>query len=250
MKIIWTFTLLLIPGTMTSVGLAGNSGHKVNMTCTYDSNDKAKEKYFCKVLWSESTDKTNTEYEWAEVGRFSLNDNKRTAVFTIGDLRKRDSGPCGDNKSGINVCTEVDLTIILGSSLTIGLSVAAVLIIIGLVSFTVIYCMRRPNSASKMPKPGKGNSEAVPQTGFIYEEIADTRPHTDPDTGTKTVYATAQLPTTPSDSTKTVYATPGLPTNPSDSTKTVYATPGLPTTPSDSTKTVYATSQLPTNPSD
>lgn len=56
----------------------------------------------------------------------------------------------------------------------------------------------------------------VPQTGLVYEEIANTRPHTDPDTGTKTVYAIAQIPRTPPDSTKTVYATSKLPTNPSD----------------------------------
>ncbi|RXN37550.1 polymeric immunoglobulin receptor-like protein [Labeo rohita] len=53
-----------------------------------------------------------------------------------------------------------------GSSLIIGLSVAVVLIIIGLVSFTVIYRIEHKthgsDSASKMPELGTGNSEANP----------------------------------------------------------------------------------------
>ncbi|XP_059411038.1 hepatitis A virus cellular receptor 1-like [Carassius carassius] len=114
-------------------------------------------------------------------------------------------------------------------------------------------------SVSKMPEPGRENTEAVPQSLYIYEEIKDTRPHTgcktsqlptNPSDSTKTVYATAQLPTNPSDYINTVYSTPQLPTTPSDYITTVYSTPQLPTTPSDYITTAYSTLQLPTTPSD
>lgn len=61
---------------MTSNKVAQNSGHKDNITCTYDSTDKAKEKYVCKVQWSKCTVKEIS-------GIFSLHNNTRTAVFNV-----------------------------------------------------------------------------------------------------------------------------------------------------------------------
>ncbi|XP_058647428.1 uncharacterized protein LOC131549348 [Onychostoma macrolepis] len=258
MKIV-IFTLLMIPGAVTSISVTGYSGGVVNITCRYENKYRENAKYFCKMQKLKCSEliRTETKDEWFHSGRFSLYDNRRAEVLNVSirDLSLLDSGTyrCVFGQSGIYYYTEVKLTIISGLSLIIGLSVIPVLIIIGFVFAIVTFCKRRQaqssDSASKIPEPGTENSEAVHQTGFIYEEIADTRPHTYPDTGTKTVYATPQLPTNPSDSIKTVYATPPLPTNPSDSIKTVYATPQLPTNPSDSTKTVYATPQLPTSPS-
>lgn len=112
------FILVCFVGTMTSVSVAGNSGYKVNMTCTYDSNDKTKEMYFCEVLWSECTHqaRTNSKDECVDSGNFSLNKNKRTAVFnlTIRYQRKQDSVKNGGDKSIIYFCTEANLAIISG----------------------------------------------------------------------------------------------------------------------------------------
>ncbi|XP_016116678.1 CMRF35-like molecule 8 [Sinocyclocheilus grahami] len=248
MKIIWTFTLLMIPGAMTSMSVTGHAGGEINITCTYQEKYRANAKYFCRVQWSDCTDRirTNIKNKWFDSGRFSLFDDTRAAVFTvtIRDLSAQDSGTyycAADIRISKDSYTEVKLKIISvasctvtsisvtghsggvvnitckydrkytdnakyffsGSSLIIGLSVISVLLIIVLVLVIVALCKRHQahssDSASRMPEPGTENSEAVPQTGCIYEEIADTRPHTDPDTGTKTVYATTQLPINPSD---------------------------------------------------
>ncbi|XP_052473742.1 hepatitis A virus cellular receptor 1 isoform X2 [Carassius gibelio] len=272
MKIFWTFTLLMIPGVLSSISVRGYSGGEVNITCRYDREYTEKNKYFCRGEWKITCSeliKTDKENKWVDSGRFSLFDDTTAAVFTVTfrDLSERDSGTywCGVKKRGPDPYTEVNLIVESGSSLIIGVSVTLLLLIIGLVSFIVALCKKHqardkdPESDSKRSAPGTEKSEEVPEMPYIYEDIKDTRPQTDyktaplptnPSDSTKTVYATTQLPTNPSDSTKTVYATTQLPTNPSDSTKTVYVTTQLPTNPSDSTKTIYATPQLPTNPSD
>lgn len=101
------------------------------------------------------------------------------------------------------------------------LSVCLMIMCLYSVNMTIILLWRQRTSRSV---DSFSFSCQVPQTGLIYKEIADIRPHTDPNTGTKTVYATAQLPTNPSDPIKTVYASPQLPTNHSDSSNTVYTT--------------------------
>ncbi|XP_051771166.1 CMRF35-like molecule 8 [Ctenopharyngodon idella] len=173
------------------------------------------------------------------------------------------SSPISQNSqlSSTSDFTSASPSISNGLFLIIGVTVILLLLITGFMSCIMTlykkHLTRDPDSASKKSEPGTENSEAVHQ--MLYEEIKDTRLHTDcktsqllikPSDLCNTVYATPQLPTNPSDSSKTVYATPQLPTNPSDSSNTVYATPQLPTNPSDSSKTVYATPQLPTNPSD
>ncbi|RXN33112.1 polymeric immunoglobulin receptor-like protein [Labeo rohita] len=117
-----------VKGIMTSNKVAQNSGHKDNITCTYDSTDKAKEKYVCKVQWSKCTVKEIS-------GIFSLHNNTRTAVFNVSLKVLGNQNP---EKCAVDYI-EVDFFVNSGSSLIIGLSVAVVLIIIGLVSFTVIY---------------------------------------------------------------------------------------------------------------
>ncbi|XP_058647402.1 CMRF35-like molecule 2 isoform X2 [Onychostoma macrolepis] len=303
MKIIWTFTLLMIPGY---------PGGKGMIKCTYQKKFTQNTKYFCRgkmpktplIGWCSDLIKTKEKDKWFDSGRFSLYDDTTAAVFnvTIRNLSEQDSGTyqCAvDIRNFEDSYTEVNITVASppttpssittppislnsqpstsdftsdspsvsnGSSLIIIVSVVLLLLIVGLVSCIVTVCMKRQarakgsDSASKMPEPRTENSEVVPQTLYIYEEIKDTRPHPDCKTAQlptiTTVYATPQLPTSPSvewhkqcknqlptnpSDSCTVYATPGLPINPSDSTKTVYATPQLPTNPSDSMNTVYAT---------
>ncbi|XP_067258973.1 CMRF35-like molecule 3 [Chanodichthys erythropterus] len=128
-----------------------------------------------------------------------------------------------------------------GSSLIIGVSVILLLLITVFVSCTVTLYKRHtqdPDSASEISEPGTENSEAVHQT--LYEEIKDTRLHTD--------CKTTQLPIKPSDSCSTVYDTSQLPINPAVKWHK-QCNNQLPTNPSE-TRTIYATSQLPITPSD
>ncbi|KAL1281369.1 hypothetical protein QQF64_000172 [Cirrhinus molitorella] len=240
MKLILTFTLLMIPGAMTSMIVTGLLGGQINITCTYKEKHRENAKYFCKGLWFTCSDliKTVIKDKWVDSGRFSLYDNTREAVFTvtIRDLSEQDSGMyyCAVDKSGIDTYTEVNLNITAkqkpppsaspsssssstttippislkaqpstfeftsdspsvsnDSSVIIGVSVV-LLLIIGIVSCIVTFYKKHqaqakdPDSASKMSEPGTENSEAVPQMLNIYEEIEDTKTHTD--------CKTAQLP--------------------------------------------------------
>uniref|UniRef100_A0A8C1UE10 Ig-like domain-containing protein n=1 Tax=Cyprinus carpio TaxID=7962 RepID=A0A8C1UE10_CYPCA len=271
MKIIWTFTLLMIPGVVSSISVTGYSGGRVNITCTYDRKYKKNAKYFCRREWLTCFEliRTETKDKWVDSGRFSLFDDTTAAVFTVTfrNLSEQDSGTyrCGVEKPGLDPYTEVNLNVVTdvpnttsssstssvfkpsasvspdmskvfsGSSLIIFLVlVLLVLIIIGLL-LLFIYKKHQSRGIDSSSQTGAGKYEAVSHTGYVYDEIKDTH---------------KKLPTNPSDSSNTVYATPQLPTNPSDSSNTVYATAQLPTNPSDSSNTVYATAQLPTNPSD
>uniref|UniRef100_A0A8C1UD35 Ig-like domain-containing protein n=1 Tax=Cyprinus carpio TaxID=7962 RepID=A0A8C1UD35_CYPCA len=272
MKIIWTFTLLMIPGVVSSISVTGYSGGEVNITCRYDRKYTDNAKYFCRGQWSTCSDliKTDKKNKWVDSGRFSLFDDTRAVVFTVTfrNLSKQDSGTyhCAvDISLSEDTYTEVNLKVVTdvpnttsssstssvfkpsasvspdmskvfsGSSLIIFLVlVLLVLIIIGLL-LLFIYKKHQSRGIDSSSQTGAGKYEAVSHTGYVYDEIKDTH---------------KKLPTNPSDSSNTVYATPQLPTNPSDSSNTVYATAQLPTNPSDSSNTVYATAQLPTNPSD
>ncbi len=114
------FILVCFVGTLTSINVTGYSGHKVNITCTYDKTDQAKEKYFCKSLGTTCSEliKTEEKDKWVDSGRFSLFDDRKAAVFnvTIRDLREQDSGTyrCGVKRSGIYPYTEVNLKVISG----------------------------------------------------------------------------------------------------------------------------------------
>ncbi|XP_016117099.1 CMRF35-like molecule 8 [Sinocyclocheilus grahami] len=95
MKIIWTFTLLMIPGVVSSISVGGYSGGGVIITCRYDREYTVNAKYFCRGQWSECTDRirTNIKNKWVDSGRFSLFDDTTAAVFTvtIRDMSEQDS---------------------------------------------------------------------------------------------------------------------------------------------------------------
>ncbi|RXN35503.1 polymeric immunoglobulin receptor-like protein [Labeo rohita] len=92
MKIIWTFTLLMIPGVVSSISVTGYSGGGVIITCRY--------------------------YEgYTANAKFSLFDDTSAAVFTvtIRDLSEQDSDTyyCGtDISAKVDSYTEVNLNII------------------------------------------------------------------------------------------------------------------------------------------
>ncbi|XP_051723735.1 CMRF35-like molecule 8 isoform X13 [Ctenopharyngodon idella] len=124
MKIILTFTLMMIPGVVSSISVTGYSGGGVTITCKYDKGYTANKKYFCKGQWSECTDqiKTDKKNKWVHSGRFSLYDNTRSAVFTvtIRDLRELDSDTyyCGtDISAKKDSYTEVNLKVIRGQQI-------------------------------------------------------------------------------------------------------------------------------------
>ncbi|XP_042573163.1 CMRF35-like molecule 5 isoform X2 [Cyprinus carpio] len=119
MKIIWTFTLLMIPGVLSSISVTGYSGGGVSITCRYDRGYTDKYKYFCRGRWSNCTDqiRTNTKNKQVDSGRFSLYDDTGAAVFTvtIRDLREQDSDIyyCGtDIYAKVDSCTEVKLKVV------------------------------------------------------------------------------------------------------------------------------------------
>uniref|UniRef100_A0A9J7WYA0 Immunoglobulin domain-containing protein n=1 Tax=Cyprinus carpio carpio TaxID=630221 RepID=A0A9J7WYA0_CYPCA len=125
MKIIWTFTLLMIPGVLSSIRVTGYSGGGVSITCRYDRGYTDNKKYFCKGQWSECTDRirTNTKNKQVDSGRFSLYDDTRAAVFTvtIRDLREQDSDIyyCGtDIYAKVDSYTEVNLKVVTGQQIS------------------------------------------------------------------------------------------------------------------------------------
>ncbi|RXN37551.1 polymeric immunoglobulin receptor-like protein [Labeo rohita] len=117
MKIIWTFTLLMIPGVVSSISVTGYSGGGVRIKCAYDGGYTAYIKYFCRGEWSVCTDRIKTEEKdkWVDNGRFSLYDDTRAAVFTviIRDLSEQDSDIyyCGTERTGYDLYTQVNLKV-------------------------------------------------------------------------------------------------------------------------------------------
>ncbi|XP_016398981.1 uncharacterized protein LOC107732216 [Sinocyclocheilus rhinocerous] len=124
MKIIWTFTLLMIPGVMSSISVRGYSGGGVIITCRYDREYTDNAKYFCRGEWSTCSEliKTDKKSKWVDSGRFSLYVNTTAAVFTvtIRDLSKQDSDTyyCGVEKLGPDPHTEVNLNVVTGEQIS------------------------------------------------------------------------------------------------------------------------------------
>ncbi|XP_048064024.1 polymeric immunoglobulin receptor-like [Megalobrama amblycephala] len=118
MKIILTFTLLMIPGVVISMRVTGYSGGGVTITCGYDKYYTENAKYFCKGQWSTCTYKIKTKEKnkWVQENRFSLYDDTTSAIFTvtIRDLKQWVSGTyyCGTERVGPDLYTEVDLKVI------------------------------------------------------------------------------------------------------------------------------------------
>ncbi|XP_058628118.1 CMRF35-like molecule 2 isoform X1 [Onychostoma macrolepis] len=125
MKIIWTFTLLMIPGVLSSISVTGYSGGGVSITCRYDEGYTDNVKYFCRgqnpvtpqIGWCSDLIKTKEKDKWVYSGRFSLYDDTRAAVFTVTfrDLREQDSGTyqCAVDRAIItDSYTEVKLNVL------------------------------------------------------------------------------------------------------------------------------------------
>ncbi|XP_039503728.1 CMRF35-like molecule 6 isoform X2 [Pimephales promelas] len=208
MKIIWTFTLMMIPGVLSSMSVIGYSGGGVNITCKYNKAYTENKKYFCrgkmpknpKSKWCSDLIRTNETDKWFYNGRFSLYDDTSSAVFTVTlrNLTEEDSGTyqCGvDLTKGKDFYTEVNLKVLTetnphrttssytapaitsaspatGSPLTVSVCVFLLLIIAGLVLGTVTLCRRRRShsSSSKRSQVTPGNNEEVSCAGCDYKE--------------------------------------------------------------------------------
>ncbi|XP_016398979.1 polymeric immunoglobulin receptor-like [Sinocyclocheilus rhinocerous] len=130
MKIIWTFTLLMIPGVMSSISVRGYSGGGVIITCRYYEGYTDNAKYFCRgqkkiTEWCSELIKTDKKNggKWVDSGRFSLFDDTRAAVFTVTfrDLSEQDSDTyyCAVDISGIiDSYTEVNLNVVTGEQIS------------------------------------------------------------------------------------------------------------------------------------
>ncbi|XP_048051212.1 uncharacterized protein LOC125271222 isoform X2 [Megalobrama amblycephala] len=120
MKIILTFTLLMIPGVVSSISVTGYSGGGVTIKCKYDEGYTANKKYFCKGQWTSTCSdliKTDIKDKWVHSGRFSLHDNTRSEVLEveIKNLSEWDSGTyhCAvDISFADDFYTEVNLEVI------------------------------------------------------------------------------------------------------------------------------------------
>ncbi|XP_067296747.1 CMRF35-like molecule 8 [Pseudorasbora parva] len=126
MKIIWTFTLMMIPGVVSSISVKGYSGGRVTIKCKYDEIYKTNGKYLCRnvpLIICSDIIKTDIKDKWAHSGRFSLYDDTSSAVLTVSirDLRQEDSDTyyCGTDISiGLDLYTEVKLKVITDPELT------------------------------------------------------------------------------------------------------------------------------------
>ncbi|XP_050959453.1 CMRF35-like molecule 8 [Labeo rohita] len=186
MKIIWTFTLLMIPGVVSSISVTGYSGGEVNITCKYNKEYTANAKYFCRgkkpdkvknYLWCSELIKTYEKDKWVHSGRFSLYDDTRAIVFTVTmrNLSERDSGTyqCGVDRTTkkdsyaevkLNVITErnehqttsaespliTSSSPVTGSSLIISVSVLLLLIITVILLVIVTLWRRRQSHTVKL----------------------------------------------------------------------------------------------------
>ncbi|XP_026133387.1 CMRF35-like molecule 8 [Carassius auratus] len=118
MKIIWTFTLLMIPDVLSSISVTGYSGGGVSITCRYDRGYTDKNKYFCRGQYPGCKDliKTDIKNKWVDSGSFSLYDDTSAAVFTvtIRDLSEQDSGTyqCAVDTYLTDFYTEVKLNVV------------------------------------------------------------------------------------------------------------------------------------------
>ncbi|XP_048051297.1 CMRF35-like molecule 8 isoform X2 [Megalobrama amblycephala] len=125
MKIILTFTLLMIPGVMTYMSITGYSRGGVTIKCKYEKKYTQKTKYFCRgqkpdklqIGWCSDLIRTEEKNKWVQKDRFSLYDDTRSAVFTvtIRDLSERDSGTyycAADIPKEIDFYTEVKLNVL------------------------------------------------------------------------------------------------------------------------------------------
>ncbi|XP_048067024.1 polymeric immunoglobulin receptor isoform X2 [Megalobrama amblycephala] len=112
MRIILTFTLLMIPGVVSSISVTGYSGGGVTITCKYKTKYEQNEKSFCRGDQSSTCSETKDDS-----GRFSLYDDTSSAVLkvTIRNLSEEDSGTyyCTFGKTrGKDSYTEVNLKVI------------------------------------------------------------------------------------------------------------------------------------------
>ncbi|XP_058625522.1 CMRF35-like molecule 8 [Onychostoma macrolepis] len=127
MKIIWTFTLLMIPDVVSSMSVAGYSGGEVNIRCKYVEKYTQNTKFFCrgkkpekvKREWCSELIKTEEKDKWFDSGRFSLYDDTTAAVFTVTfrNLSDLDSGTyqCAvDRTTEKDSYIEVNLNVIKG----------------------------------------------------------------------------------------------------------------------------------------
>ncbi|XP_056625067.1 CMRF35-like molecule 2 isoform X3 [Triplophysa dalaica] len=119
MKMMLTFTLLMIPGAL-SFSVTGYTGGAVTITCHYESGYSTNAKYFCRLsadLTQKCSDliKTNITNKWFKSGRFSLYDDTTASVFnvTITDLNEHDSDTyyCAVDRSLWDIYTEVILNV-------------------------------------------------------------------------------------------------------------------------------------------
>ncbi|KAA0722675.1 hypothetical protein E1301_Tti023002 [Triplophysa tibetana] len=100
LKMILTFTLLMIPGAL-SFSVTGYTGGAVTITCQYHREYTTNSKYFCigqkpyipMPGWCSDVIRTNIKDKWVKSGRLSLYDDTTASVFnvTITDLNVRDS---------------------------------------------------------------------------------------------------------------------------------------------------------------
>uniref|UniRef100_A0A9J7ZA49 Ig-like domain-containing protein n=1 Tax=Cyprinus carpio carpio TaxID=630221 RepID=A0A9J7ZA49_CYPCA len=276
MKIIWTLTLLMIPGAMT-LSLTGHSGGEINITCTYQDRHTGNAKYFCKVLWLKCSDliKTKEKDKWVNSGRFFLYDDTGAAVFTVifRNLSEQDSGKykCGVDKLGIDSYTEVNLNVITAPKTVSVSSPSPSTTTSSSSSITTppISLNSQPSTSDfTLDSPSVSNglcliivvSVVLPLliAGLVSCIVTVCMKRQARAKGSDSA---SKMPEPGTENSKavpqTLYIYEGikdtrtaqLPTNPSDSTKTVYATAQLPTNPSGSITTVYSTPQLPTNPS-
>ncbi|KAF4118117.1 hypothetical protein G5714_000168 [Onychostoma macrolepis] len=124
MKIIWTFTLLMIPDVVISMNVTGYPGGKGMIKCTYQKKFTQNTKYFCRgkmpktplIGWCSDLIKTKEKDKWFDSGRFSLYDDTTAAVFnvTIRNLSEQDSGTyqCAvDIRNFEDSYTEVNITV-------------------------------------------------------------------------------------------------------------------------------------------
>ncbi|KAL6482288.1 hypothetical protein MHYP_G00103680 [Metynnis hypsauchen] len=198
-----------------SISVTGHVGGGVNISCKYPQSHSSVPKFLCRRVGSADCSYETSVKEsrrWINEGKLHLHDDgKQIFTVIINNLTEGDSGEywCGAESDwtsdhGYKVyIIQINLRVPVSSVIT-AVSVVLLLLLIGLLFFTVTLRKRSktqvPASTQSQTLGGSTNDHRV--SLCEYEEIKD---FPTSDAGASTVYSTAEIPTNPSEPSQSVY---------------------------------------------
>ncbi|KAL7852059.1 hypothetical protein SRHO_G00178440 [Serrasalmus rhombeus] len=230
------------PDYKKSISVTGHVGGSVIISCKYPQSHSSVPKFLCRMMGTGGCtykSSVNESRRWRNEGKLSLHDDRARQIFTVSfnSLTEGDSGEywCGAESDWTSdhgykaYITQINLRVTGSpppafpvSSVVTGVSVAVLLLLIGLLFFIVTLRKRNktqgPASIQSQSHRGSSDNHTVSRDVYVYEEVKDIPVS---DAGAFTVYSTADLPTNPSEPSQTLYGNVQLSTNPSEPSQTV-----------------------------